>query len=125
MILPRFIQRRSVSLLFCFLFHTTNGRSTPDAYPLSISPTPCLFKLIVHLIYHLFSYTELLESVASKNVGGQVPKQLQSLGLNKIFRNIYRASVTNGNWNVNKAERAVCLVFKPMIYDRWLHFYDY
>ena len=45
MIQPRFFQRRSMTLRFCFLFHTTNGRSAPDAILQVYPHTPYLLLL--------------------------------------------------------------------------------
>ena len=63
MIRPRFFQRRSMTLRFCFLFHTTKGPSIPDAILQSIAPTPYLL-LLTRAINTIFTSLSIVKELS-------------------------------------------------------------
>ena len=54
-----------------------------------------------------------MESVVSKKFGRTIPytASAPNAPFKQNFKNIYRVSATNGNWNVSKAESAVYFEF--------------
>ena len=70
--------------------------------------TNCVFDL--SSIRYIPSF---LESVASKKFGRTIAytASAPNAPFKQNFKNIYRASATNGNWKVSKAERAVYFEF--------------